>query len=409
MAVNRLNKAERCSFCGRSRTAGATMVDGPGLAICAECVHACNEIIADAEAAAPANDTGAGIPTPAAIKAHLDLYVVGQEHAKRRLAVSVHNHYKRVGLPGVPAPADDGDVELGKTNVLLLGPTGTGKTHLARTLAKFLEVPLVIADATALTEAGYVGEDVEAMIGTLYDAAEADLERCQRGIVFLDEVDKLARRPSSDPGTRDVGGEGVQHALLKLLEGREIRLKKKRRADLVIDTTGILFVLSGAFVGLDAVVERRLGTRSMGFGAPKAAQEADRSSQRVEPRDLVGYGLVPELVGRIGATARLDELDEAALVRVLREPRDSLVRQYQRLFRMDGIRLRFTDAALAAVAGVASEFGMGARGLRSVMEKTLLPLMFELPSRADVREVWITAEAVRGEDEAELVLVSETG
>jgi ATP-dependent Clp protease ATP-binding subunit ClpX len=384
------------------------MVDGPGLAICADCVSACKDIIADSEAAVPA---GPGkLPTPAQIKAHLDLWVVGQTAAKRRLAVSVHNHYKRVGLPGSPPRHDRDGVEPGKANVLMLGPTGSGKTLLARTLARFLRVPLLMADATALTEAGYVGEDVESLIGALYDTCDGDLDACERGIIFLDEVDKLARRTTSDPSGRDVGGEGVQHALLSLLEGREVRLPKRRgRQDISVDTHGILFILGGAFVGLDDIIERRTGRNRIGFKTPRKSSANDCAYALPEPRDLCAFGLVPELVGRIAVIARLHDLDELALVRVLRDPRDALIKQYQLLFRMDGIRLRFTDGSLAAAARLAAEEGMGARGLRAVLERTLLPLMFELPSRDDVREVWVTARAMRGEAEADLVLRSETG
>ena len=402
------DKANRCSFCGRDRTPGTAMVDGPGLAICSECVAACKDIIADA--GPEATNEARALPTPAAIKSHLDQWVIGQEPAKRRLAVSVHNHYKRVGLPGNPPRPDLDGVELGKANVLLLGPTGSGKTLLARTLSRFLEVPLHIADATALTEAGYVGEDVEAIVGGLYDAADGDLVTCQRGIIFVDEIDKIARRPSSDSNSRDVGGEGVQHALLKLLEGREVRLKKRRGGEeATVDTSGILFILAGAFGGLDDVIARRQGKTTIGFGERPGNSANDATWALPEPRDLTAFGLVPELVGRIAATARLQELDELTMVRVLKEPKDALVRQYQKLFRMDGIRLRFTDPALAAVAREASESGLGARGLRSVLHSVLMPLMFELPGRADVREVWVTAEAVRGEAEADLVLASETG
>ncbi len=408
MVHERLDKANRCSFCGRDRAPETAMVDGPSLAICSDCVSACREIIAEAAATEP--QVSRSIPTPAAIKGHLDHWVIGQEPAKRRLAVSVHNHSKRVGLPGTPSRADIDGVELGKANVLLLGPTGSGKTLLARTLSRFLEVPLHIADATALTEAGYVGEDVEAIVGGLYDAADGVLSACERGIIFVDEIDKIARRAGSDNTGRDVGGEGVQHALLKLLEGREVRLKKRRgREEVTVDTSGILFILAGAFVGLDDIIARRQGKAAIGFSGSRPRAANDDPSAQPEPRDLNAFGLVPELIGRIAAVARLQELDELTLVRVLKEPRDALTKQYQRLFRMDGIRLRFTDPALAAVARIASEAGMGARGLRAVLHRTLMPLMFELPSRADVREVWVTAETVRGEAEADLVLHSETG
>jgi len=407
--VDRTDKATRCNFCGRDRIGGLSMVDGPGLAICSECVASCNDIISEADLAPPQGLRR--IPAPSDIKGHLDQWVIGQERAKRRLAVSVHNHYKRVGLPGAPPPPDAGDgVELGKANVLMLGPTGSGKTLMAQTLATFLEVPLHIADATALTEAGYVGEDVQAIVSGLYDASDGDIAACERGIIFLDEIDKIARRPSGDPSSRDVGGEGVQHALLKLLEGTEVRLKKSRgRDEVTIDTTGVLFILGGAFVGLDELMTRRLGRATIGFGGAPDPTANDHVYSVPEPRDLCAFGLVPELVGRIAAIAQLEELDELALVRVLSEPRNALVKQYQRLFRMDGIRLRFTDSALVAVARVATEAGMGARGLRAVLHRTLMPLMFELPSRDDVREVWVTAATIRGEAEADLVLRSETG
>ena len=400
------SQAERCSFCGRSRAVGDRLVDGPGHAICSDCIAACNEIIADSESAPAPRGR---LPSPADLVAHLNQWVVGQETAKRRLAVSVYNHYKRVGLPGTPVRADLGDIELGKSNVLMLGPTGSGKTHLVRTLAKVLRVPLHIADATALTEAGYVGEDVQSIVSGLYEAADNDVEACERGIIFLDEIDKLAKRSNSDSSGRDVGGEGVQHALLKLLEGHEVKLRRRSRpTEVTIDTSGVLFVLGGAFIGLDSLVQRRLGRRGVGFGGPTRAAPSPVPSLP-DTTDLLTFGLIPELIGRIGAFAQLQPLGIEELTAILTEPRDSLVRQYQLLLRMDGVRLRFTRAALEAVARESQEAGLGARGLRSVMERVLLPWMFELPSRDDVRELWITAEAVRNEAEPDFVLRDRTG
>ena len=405
-----------CSFCGTPRSQAGRVVDGPGLAICSECVLACREILS--ETPPDPVDLESRVPSPAAIKRHLDQWVIGQERAKRRLAVSVHSHYQRIGYVRRSAP---GEIELDKSNVLLIGPTGTGKTLLARALADWLDVPIHFADATALTEAGYVGEDVDSIVAGLYAASDQDADRCQRGIIFLDEVDKLAGRLSTGHSGRDVGGEGVQHALLRLLEGRRVRLRprtgRRRGGEVLIDTRGILFVLAGAFVGLDGVVEKRLGRRRAGFGvagsrsAHRSTGAANQAPDLVIPeaQDLVKYGLAPEFVGRIGATAALHDLDEAALTRVLTEPKGSLVRQYQRLFRMDGVGLRFTRDALRAIATEARARKLGARGLRSVMEQVLLPLMFELPSRDDVREVWITAEAVADEAEPTLLLRSRTG
>ena len=405
-----------CSFCGTPRGRARRLVDGPGLAICSECVLACREILADCK---PDDlDLAAHVPSPAAIKRHLDGWVIGQERAKRRLAVSVHSHYQRIRHIRRSGP---GEIELSKSNVLLIGPTGTGKTLLARALATWLDVPIHFADATSLTEAGYVGEDVESIVAGLYAASDQDAGRCQQGIVFLDEVDKLAGRISSGPTGRDVGGEGVQHALLRLLEGRRVTLRPKkgrrRGSEVVIDTSNVLFILGGAFIGLDRVVERRLGRRRAGFGVargdPQVPEPAVANSAPEplvpEPRDLVTYGLAPEFVGRIGATTTLDDLDEAALARVLTEPKGCLVRQYQRLFKMDGVSLRFTRDALLAIAAEARARKLGARGLRGVMEGVLLPMMFDLPSRDDVREVWITEDVVAGTAEPELLLRSRTG
>ena len=405
-----------CSFCGTPRARAGRLVDGPGLSICAECVLACREILSEAEP--DDGDLEARVPSPVAIRRHLDQWVVGQERAKKRLAVSVHSHYQRARHVRRSGP---GEIELDKSNVLLIGPTGTGKTHLARSLAAWLDVPIHFADATSLTEAGYVGEDVESIVAGLYAAADQDADRCQHGIILLDEVDKLSSRSGQGLTGRDVGGEGVQNALLRLLEGRRVTLRPKkgrrRGGEIIIDTRGILFILCGAFVGLDGIVERRLGRRQVGFGGPprpNVSVDAGAANSAPElpvpePQDLVAYGLTPEFVGRIGSTATLHDLDEAALTRILTEPRGSLVRQYQRLFRMDGIALRFTQDALLALARRARDRGLGARGLRGELEQVLLPLMFELPSRDDVREVWINGETVEGEAEPELVLRSRTG
>lgn len=430
-----------CSFCGRSRREADKLVAGPRVYICAFCIRLCNDILKGGTPPIGSRWGTYGLPRPADIKRHLDQYVVGQDRAKRQLAVAVYNHYKRVGLgpenkregrdtrpePRERAEAKDThQVEVDKSNVLLLGPTGTGKTLLAQTLARLLDVPFHVADATSLTEAGYVGEDVETIVEGLLRAAGGNVERAERGIVYLDEVDKLSRRGATASVTRDVGGEGVQQGLLKLIEGTRCRIQVKPtsssssgtaerpqpREAQVVDTTRILFICGGAFEGLVPIIKRRLGKRSIGFAAAEQQEKADSDAdllRLVQPEDLFQFGLIPEFVGRLPIVASLEPLDEAALVRVLQEPKNSIVRQYQKLFRMDGIQVTFTEEALHAVARRCIELGMGARSLRSVIEEVLLDSMFDLPGREDVRKLFVTDKCIRGEAPPDLVLRSETG
>ena len=392
------DKHLRCSFCGKSKDAVRKFISGPSVYICNECIALCNEILAEDEEREVA-EAITQVPTPQEIKDILDQYVIGQERAKKALSVAVYNHYKRINL----GASRDEDVELEKSNILMIGPTGVGKTLLAQTLAKILDVPFTIADATTLTEAGYVGEDVENILVRLLQAGDFNVQECERGIVYIDEIDKIARKSENPSITRDVSGEGVQQALLKILEGTVASVppqggrKHPQQEYIQINTKDILFICGGAFDGLEKIIEARVGKQRIGFGgADKALLErtAKEPFADVEPDDLLRFGIIPELVGRLPVAVPLESLDEETLVQILREPKNALVKQYQKLFALEEVKLDFEDSALRAVAAKALKRGTGARGLRAILEEILMDVMFDLPSREDVTEVRVIESCV---------------
>ena len=405
----------KCSFCGKTQKQVRKLIAGPGVYICDECIELCNEIIEE-ELAEVTQSSEFDLPTPQEIYAHLDDYVIGQERAKAALSVAVYNHYKRVhAQDNIKASMREAfgtdvdfshldEVEIGKSNIMLVGPTGSGKTYLAQTLARRLDVPFIVADATSLTEAGYVGEDVENILLKLIQAADNDVAKAEKGIIYIDEIDKISRKSENPSITRDVSGEGVQQSLLKILEGTVASVppqggrKHPHQEFLELDTSNILFIVAGAFAGLEDIIDARAGQKSIGFGAPlKVAGDEDAPSfLDVQPEDLIKFGLIPEFIGRLPVITAVEHLDEHALIRVLTEPKNALSKQYQKMFALDGVQLDFDQEALEAIVAKAEARGTGARGLRSIIEDVLQPIMFDLPSRDDIAQVTITKETVEG-------------